>query len=170
MTSYLWQNVPVYRIINFNGSAPTCLDGYGGGGADGTAVDSYGCDPNQVNQTNQLWIAEAPTYLGQNEAGGSNYSVLSTLQTSPISSGTVIESLASLAANQWYTSNTPVLSAAVDDIGGWDSTLAELPATQWPVSQGNSTFILVDPNAQTVSGGGGTAACEGMACLVQAEG
>jgi hypothetical protein len=161
------QNVPVYRIINFNGSAPTCLDGYGGGGAAWTNVDSYGCDPNQVNQTNQLWIAEAPTYQGQNDAGGSDYTMLTTMQTSPISSGTVIESLASLVANEWQTSNTPVLSAAVDNIDGYDSTLAELPVTQWPVAQGNSTFILVDPNAQTASGAGGTAACEGMACLVE---
>ncbi len=41
------QNVPVYRIINFNGSAPTCLDGYGGGGAAWTNVDSYGATPTR---------------------------------------------------------------------------------------------------------------------------
>ncbi len=91
------------------------------------------------------------------------------MQTSPISSGTVIESLASLVANEWQTSNTPVLSAAVDNIDGYDSTLAELPVTQWPVAQGNSTFILVDPNAQTASGAAGQPPARGWRASSKSE-
>jgi hypothetical protein len=165
------QNVRVYRIINFNGATPTCLDGYGGGGAAGTSIDSYGCDPNQVNQTNQLWIAQGPTLLGNNLDGGQDYSILSPTLQASAPAGTVIESLASLDANGWSAYNTPVMSAAVDNINGYNSTLQLLPSTQWPVDSGNSTFILVDPNAKTVSSGSGsgsgtTVGCQGMACLL----
>jgi hypothetical protein len=56
--SGLLQKMPVYKIINYHSDGThTCLDGVGNDPAVGSAVDSYGCDPNQVNQLNQLWVA-----------------------------------------------------------------------------------------------------------------
>ncbi len=54
------EQAPVYKVINYNNGAHTCLDAYGGGGAPYTTVDSYGCDANQINQTNQLWVMATP--------------------------------------------------------------------------------------------------------------
>ena len=56
------QKLPVYKIINYHPDGThTCLDGSGNPGnpTSGTMIDSYGCDPYQFNQTNQLWIIAA---------------------------------------------------------------------------------------------------------------
>ncbi len=55
-----WQPLfgePVYKIVNYNPDGSyTCLDANGNDIAEGGAITSYGCDPNELNQTNQLWI------------------------------------------------------------------------------------------------------------------
>jgi len=43
-----------YRIIN--GSSNECLEARGSNPGDGAVIDQYGCDPNSVNQPNQLWV------------------------------------------------------------------------------------------------------------------
>ena len=48
-----------YRIINANGATgpnPVCLEAQGSNAQDGAVVDECGCDPNAINQPNQLWI------------------------------------------------------------------------------------------------------------------
>jgi hypothetical protein len=52
-----------YRIINANGATgpnPVCLEAEGSNPQDGAVVDEYGCDPNSINQPNQLWIINSP--------------------------------------------------------------------------------------------------------------
>jgi hypothetical protein len=176
--------VPVFRILNYNGSSITCLDAYGGAGAVDSAVDSYGCDPNQANQTNQLWVISYPhpagelgdevvdpsdqqsdqpylEYLGQYP----QYS--SALQTSFNGAG-VIENVASLAANGWDTTQAPVLTASFSDLAGFNSPLKLESQTTWPTLSENSTWGVVDPNAGSGSGSGGgqSPTCTGFACLI----
>jgi len=43
-----------YRIIN--GSSDECLEAEGNNPQAGDTIDEYGCDPNYVNQPNQLWL------------------------------------------------------------------------------------------------------------------
>ena len=48
-----------YRFVsapNGDWSHPVCLDAAGGQGGADTVVETYGCDPNGVNQSNQLWV------------------------------------------------------------------------------------------------------------------
>ena len=174
--------VPVYRILNYNGSSITCLDAYGGTGAVDSAVDSYGCDPNQANQTNQLWVISYPHPAG--EVGDEIYNpsdqqsdvvrgylgqypeYSSALQTSSTGAG-VIENVASLAANGWDTTQAPVLTASYTDLAGFNSPL-KLESQAWPTLSENSTWGVVDPNAGSGSGSGGgqSPTCTGFACLV----
>ncbi|HTT89805.1 MAG TPA: hypothetical protein VMF65_09640, partial [Acidimicrobiales bacterium] len=54
------QLAAVYRIVNYDNGTYTCLEGYGNDPTAGSIVDSYGCNPNQINQTNQLWVVGSP--------------------------------------------------------------------------------------------------------------
>jgi hypothetical protein len=176
--------VPVYRILNYNNGTYTCLDAYGGSGAAGSIVDSYGCDPNQVNQTNQLWAVSSPaqtndliqvpsgTFLsndGEMIQAGQEFTdslqpadpqinQLTSLQDS------VLENVASLAANGWNTATTPVLSATYTDLQGTNSGLV-LQDQTWPANTANSTWdILADSPPQSTTGSGGSS-CTGFAVL-----
>jgi hypothetical protein len=54
---------PVFKVVNYSAAGGyTCLDADGNNIAQGGAVTSYGCDPNQFNQTNQLWIVTGSIY------------------------------------------------------------------------------------------------------------
>jgi hypothetical protein len=56
-----------YRIINANGATgpnPVCLEAEGSNAQDGAVVDEYGCDPNAINQPNQLWIIHSQALGG----------------------------------------------------------------------------------------------------------
>jgi hypothetical protein len=50
---------PVYKIVNYTSAGHTCLDAAGDNPDAGADVTAYPCDPNQVNQTNQLWIVDS---------------------------------------------------------------------------------------------------------------
>ena len=114
-------------------------------------MDSYGCNPNQVNQTNQLWVVGSPADMAQifNASGSlvpnlvvsepfSNY-----LQTDAASglSDSVIENVATLVADGWGTTTAPVLSATYSNLAGIDSGLV-LQAQTFPVETMNSTWDI----------------------------
>ena len=156
------ERVPIYKLINYNGSSHTCLDAYGGGGADGTEVDSYGCDPNSPNQANQLWVIAS--YPGNEIVSpeGGQISALAYPQYSPLlqrfaSGGGVIENVASLEANDWDTTQAPVLSAPVN-YHGINSPLQLASQTGAGTFMTNSTFSVVDAYQ------GGTQASNGPSC------
>lgn len=206
------EQAPVYKVINYNNGAHTCLDAYGGGGAPYTTVDSYGCDANQINQTNQLWVMATPgglegtlvgpegtlspqtvenMYLmtGQVPSTFPFAQMYSTaLQASHVGTGvsagedTVLENVASLAANGWNTGTAPVLSATVTNMLGTDSQVMLNGQTTWPVDTANSTWAVYDTTLggnveQAVPGGsdgttpgGPPPACFIYQCLVLGEG
>jgi hypothetical protein len=98
--------MPVYKIINYHSDGThTCLDAFGGNPTAETMIDSYGCDANQVNQTNQLWIIGNTQQTEPKWSGGQGYwAWLSTkLQPDPsvwpTNSNSVIENVATLQAN-----------------------------------------------------------------------
>ena len=107
---------PVYMIVNYNSAGGfTCLDGWGGNPGVGSIVDSYGCNPNQVDQTNQLWIVGSPAQsnntvnptTGAFDGGSAPQVYSGDLQGSATGisglQGSVIENVASLAASGWNT-------------------------------------------------------------------
>ena len=62
MNSSVVVGEPVFKVVNYSAAGGhTCLDADGNNIAQGGAVTSYGCDPNQFNQTNQLWIVAGST-------------------------------------------------------------------------------------------------------------
>lgn len=137
--------MPVYKIINYHSDGThTCLDGFGGNPTAGTMIDSYGCDANQVNQTNQLWIIGNTQQTEPKWSGGQGYwAWLSTkLQPDPsvwpTNSNSVIENVATLQANGWDTDKTPVLSASA-------TLQVQLQNQNAPqVSTPNSTWLVHD--------------------------
>jgi hypothetical protein len=166
--SGLLQKMPVYKIINYHSDGThTCLDGVGNDPAVGSAVDSYGCDPNQVNQINELWVVanttmqatmmdwQGQTYTvmvhGQPGAPQFNEWLTGDLQDSPYKniltvygdSNTVIENLATIQASGGDTTQAPVLSAGYGSLTGVNSPVG-LMAQQWPVSQANSAWLIHD--------------------------
>jgi hypothetical protein len=176
------EQVPVYKIINYNGNSVTCLDAYGGSGAADSAVDSYGCNPNQANQANQLWVISYARPFGEEgeevdtpmSPGSSPWidkfvypQYSAKLQPNPWASG-VIENVASLAANGWNTAQAPVLTASFNDLAGFDSPLKLEPQSQWNTLSKNSTWGTVDPNGGSGSGQGSGQgpSCSPFACLI----
>jgi hypothetical protein len=157
--SGLLQEMPVYKIINYHSDGThTCLDGVGNDPAVGSAVDSYGCDPNQVNQLNELWVvANTAMDATMINAVGQPYNLYfnewltSDLQASPYhgingvygDSNTVIENLATIQASGGDTTQAPVLSAGYGSLTGVNSPVG-LMAQQWPVSQANSAWLIHD--------------------------
>ncbi len=206
------EQAPVYKVINYNNGTHTCLDAYGGGGAAYTTIDSYGCDANQINQTNQLWVMATPGGLEGTLTGpegtlssetmeneyfmtGQNPSTFklaqmysTTLQASHVGTGisagedTVLENVASLAANGWNTGTAPVLSATVTNMLGTNSQVMLNGQTTWPVNAATSTWAVYDTTPggnveQPVPGssdgttpGGPPPACFIYQCLVSGEG
>jgi hypothetical protein len=194
--SGLLQEMPVYKIINYHSDGThTCLDGYGGNPTAGTMIDSYGCDPNQVNQTNQLWVvadttADAPMI----NASGQQYEftpgnpatapyfpewLTSELQASPWHSSeavygdysTVIESVGAIEASGGSTTQAPFLSAGYANIDGVNSPVWLW--NQFPVDQANSAWLLSDitPPASSGSGSGPTGpSCSMFQCLLNTSG
>jgi hypothetical protein len=176
---------PVYRILNYNNGTYTCLDAYGGSGAAGSIVDSYGCDPNQVNQTNQLWVVSSPalandeievpsgTFVdsdGEMSQLGQTFTDSLQNSDSSLSPGledSVIENVASLAANGWDTATAPVLSATYTDVQGTNSGL-DLQDQTWPADNANSTWNILAENLPSTSGSGGSggSSCTGFAVLM----
>jgi hypothetical protein len=61
-----------YRYVtvpNDDWTRAVCLDAFGGGIDPGTVIDTYGCDPNGVHQSNQLW-GETSWFMDNWKAGG----------------------------------------------------------------------------------------------------
>jgi hypothetical protein len=144
-------SVPAYRAISYNGGSPTCLDVYGGSGTAGSTVDAYGCNPNQVNQTNQLWTVE-PTWNGYDQNLEAN------------SDNMIITSLASLAEDNFNYATAPVVSAGIDNIDGVNSSVQL--SDSWPMDVANSTYVMVDPNASPTSSSPSGPSCSMFACLL----
>jgi hypothetical protein len=190
--SGLLQRTPVYKVINYHPDGThTCLDGLGGNPTTGTMVDSYGCDPNQVNQTNQLWI------IGNTEQSNpmmySNGQLFydpsyippfpewlrSDLQTNPVNSSgayngndpdSFIENFGTLEASGWDTTQAPVLSASYTDTAGLNSRIWLQTNQQVPVTTDNSTWLVYDTTTTKTGSGGGSGSgspvtCTGFQCL-----
>ena len=145
----MWQKLPVYKIIDYHPDGThTCLDA-GSNPASGSMIDSYGCDPQQFNQTNQLWIiadsgpdqtypyeySNGNPYLDGNQVDAQPGWLSAYLQdnpwTVPNSNESVIENVAALQASGWDTDQAPVLSASYTNITGVNS-LVGLRAQQFP--------------------------------------
>jgi hypothetical protein len=57
--------VTEYRIINVYGNdwaGARCLEARGANPQDGAVVEQYGCDPNSINEPNQLWVIQGTFY------------------------------------------------------------------------------------------------------------
>ena len=145
--------VPVYRIINYNPDGLyTCLEALGGQPAAGSIVDSNGCDVNGAPQTNQLWVVGSPgqtndtinatTGAFDGNSGPQIYS--SYLQGSSTAesglSDSVIENVATLAADGWNTAQAPVLSADANSTGGASPLTLHAQST---LTSENSTWNIV---------------------------
>jgi hypothetical protein len=192
----LLQKTPVYKIINYHADGShTCLDGSGGNPTAWTAIDSYGCDPNETNQTNQLWVVE--NTIQDNSMiypNGAEYSFTpgnpnttpffpawasEPLQQNPWhglggvygSQPTVIQNVATLVANGFDTTTSPMLSAATT-LHGHNSAAVVAPQ-EWPVSTANSTWVVNDTTPRPVppptgpaDTGGGKQSCSMFQCLL----
>jgi hypothetical protein len=192
----LLQKTPVYKIINYHADGShTCLDGSGGNPTAWTAIVSYGCDPNEPNQTNQLWVANNtiqdnsmmyPNGTDYTFTPGDPTTTVSfpawasePLQQSPFhglggvygSQPTVIQDVATLVANGGDTTASPMLSAATT-LHGHNSGVVVAPQ-EWPVSTVNSTWVVHDttprptpPPTGPVDTGGGNQSCSMFECLL----
>jgi Ricin-type beta-trefoil lectin domain-like len=67
-----------YRIINKNSN--DCMEAAGADPQDGATVDQYGCDPNAINQPNQLWL---PTVVNPEDPSIVSLYNLATLKLLP---------------------------------------------------------------------------------------
>lgn len=145
----------VYKIIRYdNAGGHSCLDALGGSGAAGTRVGLCPCDPHAVNQANQLWMIAGdsqwrtrvdPT-TGAVQQGNLTYmppfsSAIPGLSDDYYLSSAIV-SVASLQANGWQSYGLPLLSAAVDNVQGINSSLALLD-TDW-LSPANSSYLFND--------------------------
>ena len=147
---------PAYKIIQYNPSGGyTCLDALGGSGAPGTAVGSSRCAANNENSTNQLWIVASTAQsndtfnpaTGIRDEGSARQIFSPPLQQSNAANATglensIIMNVASLVDHGWDTTQTPVLSAAVDNTRGVHSRLWLKAPTDWPADTTNSTWNI----------------------------
>ena len=163
---------PVFKIVNYNPDGThTCLNAASNDIAEGGAITSYGCDPNGVNQTNQLWIVAGNIGDGIDHdwisPSGVWQGVSSTGDGNDLSyyDGSVDQysliNLASVVSNGMDMYKALIASAVGDNIQGVDSTSMLWSPTDWPASTSNSLYgiTLVVPPAQTAS-------CYLFACLV----
>ncbi len=145
--------VPVYRIINYNPDGLyTCLEARGSQPAAGSIVDSNGCDVNGAPQTNQLWVVGSPgqtnetinATTGAFDGNSSPQIYSSYLQGSSTAesglSDSVIENVATLAADGWNTAQAPVLSADANSTGGASPLTLHAQST---LTSENSTWNVV---------------------------
>lgn len=170
--------VPVYHIINYNPVGYTCLEAVGGSnGMEPTAysvVQTGPCNPNEWNQTNQLWVVGSPAqtndlYYNGGLSSDQDFQWYSyDLQPNVLPNGSsnvtglnesVIESLYSLTENNWTTYNSEVLSASQNNLPGINSGL-DLQEQAFPADEDNSTFD-VEAVPPPVSSGGSNP-CAGL--------
>jgi hypothetical protein len=166
------QQLPVYRVINYNGSSHTCLDAEGATDTPYTKLDSYGCDPNATNQTNQLWVVsgrwhESDVITADGELDANGDYIMGTVFNDALDTwlqGATLESLGALIDAGFHTERAPVVTAGYANIRGYDSQLILNGATTWPTDVANARFTLIDADAgeQAPSEPG----CVGMACLL----
>jgi hypothetical protein len=164
---------PVYKIINYASGGHTCLDAAGDNPAPGAAVTSYGCDPNQVNQTNQLWMIGAnPDYefsANHNAVDMTNGELLPgslvPAYTNAISDQAeaagqyTLTNVASLLADEGQPAQAMILSSG-DNVNGTNSpSIVSTPAN---ASTSNSLYEL---RALVPPAGSPPTNCAGIACL-----
>ncbi len=166
---------PVYKIVNYNADGSyTCLDADGNDIAEGGAITSYGCDPNGVNQTNQLWIVAGnqgdlannhqwafPDGTWTDESTPADGNELS--YTEGTTGQYSLINLASVVSNGMDMYNALIASSAGSNIQGVDSTSMLWSPTDWPASTSNSLYglSLVVPPAPT-----NPITCSMFACIV----
>ncbi len=166
---------PVYKIVNYNpDGSDTCLDADGNDIAEGGAITSYGCDPNEFNQTNQLWIVagnqndpENTHELAYSDGtwtifyGSADGNELSFVDGTKGQDSLI--NLASVVSNGMDMYNALIASSVGNNIQGVDSTSMLWSPTDWPASTANSLYglrLVVPPAAAQ------TRTCSMFACLV----
>ena len=164
---------PVFKVINYSPSGGrTCLDADGNDIADGGAITSYGCDPNQSNQTNQLWMVAGSQYdpadfhLAADASTGAltsePWQVIGSdlVATSAVGQYSLIN-LASAVNNGMDMFDALTLSSTVSNMLGQNSPSDLWDPSEWPADSSNALygFSLIVPSSQTP-------ACSMFACLV----
>ncbi len=155
----------VYRIINYNPDGlHTCLQAadFADTPTVGSAAESSACQAFGANQANQLWIVGTKSSMEPitGDDGGLNpeiYSFNLELNDPP---GAVIENVASLETNGWFTNSTSVLAAQANLVG--ELSPVTIQSQAWPTTVDNATWNLVDLAPPPSSGG----ACAGYSCLI----
>lgn len=168
---------PVYKIVNYNSNGShTCLDANGNDIADGGAVTSYGCDPNQANQTNQLWIVAGNQFDPANTHDGVSMSDGSLIPPMPLPGDASalsygfeigrysLVNLASVVNNGMTMNNSLTLSSTASNMLGENSQSLLWNPIEWPANGNNSLygFTLLVPSTNPSQ----TPACEMFACLL----
>jgi Ricin-type beta-trefoil lectin domain-like len=156
--------VDEYRIVNVYGNDwadARCLEAQGADPQNGAIIDQYGCDPNYVDQPNQLWVIV--TWETDGTLSGATSASLGASDP-----GTELVNVATLSGADWWNSPSLTQSSNISPISGSTMTLmssasavqSDLPPTSqmWNLNQ-------IEPGGAAGSGGGG-AACSAFACLV----
>ena len=141
---------PVYKIVHYDGTGGhNCLDALGGSGAVGSVVAVYGCDPNAVNQPNQLWVVGNDTDTVPTTWYGLHASSTLTPDNADFGGSgesLIIQNLASLAANNWITKRAPILS--MSEAPTLTKSLPKgvtLQVARYPTTTGNSAWSVRPP-------------------------
>ncbi|MGO9899494.1 MAG: hypothetical protein ACLP0J_07335 [Solirubrobacteraceae bacterium] len=168
LNGVVWQDeASVYRIINYNPDGlHTCLQAadFADTPTVGSAAESSGCQAFGWNQANQLWIVgtagSSEPVVGTGGAIGSTETYSSSLQSN-YPPGAVIENVASLETNGWFTNSTPVLAAQANLVG--ELSPVTIQSQAWPTTVDNATWNLVDLAPPASSGSSAT--CAFYSCL-----
>jgi hypothetical protein len=146
---------PVYKIIHYETNGPECVIA-DGSASSGTAVETFPCDVGGYNDTEELWLIGSPgrtnniidSSTGAFTGAYANQFYSPALQSAfaggaPDYQHSVIENLSSVDYHRWDVTQATVMSAAVNNANGTDSTVDVLGQTQSPVNSSNSTWNLV---------------------------
>ena len=163
-------NVPVYRIINYNGNYPgyhTCLEGgmFGQTPTAGSVAESDMCNAWGTNEANQLWVVGTASQDLPIVGGSPGYEttdIFTNYQWNAPPGPAVVENVASLEAHGWYTTLAPVLGAVANAPGSLSPVT--VASQTFPVSIENAMWDLVDL-APPPSSSGSSSSCIGFGCL-----
>jgi hypothetical protein len=158
---------PLYRIVqvtNNDWADAVCLEAEGNSPEIGSEVETYGCDPNAMDQPNQLWILDNSYLLG-GSFGGVDYNDTG-VRTVFDANNFLMYNDAMLGANE-TTQNYPVLSetSTIVPVGGSQLTMQDQNSTVEPYR--TQVWSVVQPPSppSAPSSSSGTA-CVGEACLL----
>jgi hypothetical protein len=158
-----------YRIISANGATgpnPVCLEAEGSNPQDGAVVDEYGCDPNSINQPNQLWIidqADFPNFLN----GPSSFGSFPAADVYNVA--TIQEDSYGAAGDGFAYSNSPAITVTSTRVPGLGSNMtlmsgSDVNNSPYPVTNESWYLNQIVPSSGSSNGSGPT--CTMFQCLV----